>query len=106
MRSTRPKPSSPRRAGCGRSDEGARPHAVSIINRSDTSAFAFFLTRDSAVGAVIVTKGHVRDIFEKLSASDRAHAAVIAFRRGFCKMIYFAHQNATHRAQGKYTIQA
>lgn len=27
-------------------------------------------------------KGHVRDILEKLSASDRAHAAVTAFRRG------------------------
>jgi DNA-binding NarL/FixJ family response regulator len=27
-------------------------------------------------------KGHVRDILEKLSASDRAHAAVVAFRRG------------------------
>jgi two-component system, NarL family, response regulator LiaR len=30
-------------------------------------------------------KGHVRDILEKLSASDRAHAAVIAFRRGFLR---------------------
>jgi DNA-binding NarL/FixJ family response regulator len=27
-------------------------------------------------------KGHVRDILEKLSASDRAHAAVTALRRG------------------------
>ncbi|GAC1573179.1 MAG: response regulator transcription factor [Candidatus Elarobacter sp.] len=27
-------------------------------------------------------KGHVADILEKLSASDRAHAAVIAYRRG------------------------
>lgn len=28
-------------------------------------------------------KGHVEDILEKLSASDRAHAAVTAFRRGY-----------------------
>ena len=27
-------------------------------------------------------KGHIRDILEKLAASDRTHAAVIAFRRG------------------------
>jgi DNA-binding NarL/FixJ family response regulator len=27
-------------------------------------------------------KGHIRDIMEKLSASDRTHAAVIALRRG------------------------
>jgi DNA-binding NarL/FixJ family response regulator len=27
-------------------------------------------------------KGHVADILEKLQASDRAHAAVTAFRRG------------------------
>jgi DNA-binding NarL/FixJ family response regulator len=27
-------------------------------------------------------KGHLRDILEKLSASDRAHAAVTAYRRG------------------------
>ena len=27
-------------------------------------------------------KGHIRDILEKLSATDRAHAAVTAFRRG------------------------
>jgi DNA-binding NarL/FixJ family response regulator len=27
-------------------------------------------------------KGHVADILEKLSASDRAHAAITAFRRG------------------------
>jgi len=27
-------------------------------------------------------KAHVRDILEKLAASDRAHAAVVAFRRG------------------------
>ncbi len=28
-------------------------------------------------------KGHVEDILEKLSAADRAHAAVTAFRRGY-----------------------
>jgi DNA-binding NarL/FixJ family response regulator len=27
-------------------------------------------------------KGHIRDILEKLSASDRTHAAVVALRRG------------------------
>ena len=28
-------------------------------------------------------KGHVRDILEKLAASDRTHAAVVALRRGY-----------------------
>lgn len=28
-------------------------------------------------------KGHIRDILEKLSASDRTHAAVVALRKGF-----------------------
>jgi NarL family two-component system response regulator LiaR len=35
-----------------------------------------------ALGTV---KAHVADVLSKLSASDRAHAAVIAYRRGYIR---------------------
>jgi DNA-binding NarL/FixJ family response regulator len=70
---------------------GAQPPApVSPLTRRETEVLA--LIADGVGNSQIAerlhiglgtVKGHVRDILEKLAASDRTHAAVVALRKGY-----------------------
>ena len=64
-------------------------HAVSPLSPRETQILQLIaggtsnaeIAQQLSIGLGTV-KGHIRDIMEKLSASDRTHAAVIALRRG------------------------
>ena len=70
---------------------GAKPsNPLSPLTQRETEVLR--LVADGVGNAEIATrlaiglgtvKGHVRDILEKLAASDRTHAAVVALRKGF-----------------------
>jgi NarL family two-component system response regulator LiaR len=69
--------------------ETAASHAGSPLSPRETQILQLIaggtsnaeIAQQLSIGLGTV-KGHIRDIMEKLSASDRTHAAVIALRRG------------------------